>query len=263
MKPITYPRAEDLVGTGIYRAESAEASELPRHLLEAVAIASPRVHQVGPYKRWCQIPVAANAALRVQLKDEEFFAPHRAYAASQLTRQERNGKKEKSATISTLELPSRGFHDVRPADSMWRRIGVNHWPQIFFAWVEDASLYVRKFFNGDELRALSPSSWEFFENHPAARVFKPVDVVQVTLFYDDVLSSAMTQKFVALRMKYAGRVQFRIVDVAKEEIDAERYCVEDLPCLYAEILGTSRLKRLVGRRMSPASMDAIISSFLS
>lgn len=246
-----------LDSAGLYEAKSAKHAPLPRRLLKQIAEKGRGVKREGLYYRWEQMPVAGNHALRVRLRDEEYFAPHRAYALKQLTM---DGKK-KSASISTLELPSTGFGDVRPPDSMWSRIGVYHWPQVFFAWVEGAELFVRKFFTGDELRKLNADAWEFFERHPRARVFPPVDVIRVTLFYKGEPSPSIQAKFIALRGEFGDRATFRMVDVDHGTFDGDRYCVDTLPCLYAEIEGTSQLTRLTGR-LALKSMCSVITKYL-
>ncbi len=201
--------------------------------------------------------MAGNHVLRFRLRNEEYFAPHRAYAQKQLTLNA--GKK--SASISTLELPSTGFADVRPPDSMWSRIGVYHWPQVFFAWVEGENLYVRKAFNGDELRKLNPDAWEFFANHPKARVFHPTDIIRVTLFYQGEASESILRKFASLRQEFALDAVFRMVDTENDTFDGDRYAVDSLPCLYVELEDTSHLTRLTGR-LALASMRTALTKYL-
>ena len=252
-----YPRADALDSAGLYEAKSAKHAPLPRQLLKQIAEAGLGTRREGLYFRWEQTPVAGNHVLRIRLRNEEYFAPHRAYAQKQLTLNA--GKK--SASISTLELPSTGFGDVRPPDSMWSRIGVYHWPQVFFAWVEGENLFVRKAFNGDELRKLNPDAWEFFNNHPKARVFSPVDVIRATLFYAGSLTPKMQEKFIQLRQDFAGMVRFRKVNVDHDTFDGERYCVDVLPCLYAELEETSQLTRATGRLGLPI-MRSVITKYL-
>lgn len=252
-----YPRAEVLDSAGLYEAKSAKHAQLPRHLLKQIAAAGLGTKREGLYFRWDSAPVAGNHVLRIRLRNEAYFAPHRAYAQKQLTLNA--GKK--SASISTLELPSSRFDDVRPPDSMWSRIGVYHWPQIFFAWVEGENLYVRKVFNGDELRKLNADAWEFFQNHPRARVYAPVDVVRATLFFKGSLTPKMQEKFIQLRREFAGMARFRVVNVDHDTFDGERYCVEKLPCLYAEIEETSQLTRLTGR-LRLEDMRSVINRYL-
>jgi hypothetical protein len=252
-----YPRAETLDSAGLYEAKSAKYAPLPRHLLKQIAEAGLGTKREGLYFRWDQTPVAGNHVLRIRLRNEAYFAPHREYAQKQLTLNA--GKK--SASISTLELPSTGFSDVRPPDSMWSRIGVYHWPQIFYAWVEGENLYVRKVFNGDELRKVNADGWEFFHSHPKARVFSPVDVVRATLFFTGSLTPKLQEKFIQLRREFAGIVRFRMVNVDHDTFDGARYCVDTLPCLYAEIEETSQLTRLTGR-LSLESMNTVIRKYL-
>jgi hypothetical protein len=246
-----------LEAAGLYEAVGAKHAQLPCNLLEQVAAAGRGVERQGQYYRWEQIPVAGNAVLQVRLRDEEYFKPHRAYALKQLTRDDR----KKSAAISTLELPSNGFDDVRPPDSMWSRIGVYHWPQVFYTWIEGAHLYVRKMFNGDEIRKLNADAWEFFDNHPKARVFHPTDVIRVTLFTKGAPSPGILTKFLHLRRGYALQAVFRMVDIDQDEFDGARYVTEALPCIYVELEGTSRMTRLMGR-LSLKSMCAAIEKYL-
>lgn len=252
-----YPSAHELEVGGLYEATSAKYSELPAQLLQQIAVA---VHGDTPedgYYRWFQRPVACNTAMCYQRKPDAFFQPHREYARSQLTRAD----DKKSASLSTIELVSTSFTDARPPDSVWRRIGVKRWPQAFWAWVEGKSLYVRKHFTGDEIRSLPKEAWEWYENHPQSRMFKPVDKVVVTLFTRGPATASVQRKFIELRMAHADVATFRIVDTDHDTFDGDRYCVDTLPCVYVEIEGTSAMSRATGR-VSMKTLHTMVHEYL-
>lgn len=251
------PSADELQGSGLYAVKSAKYAHLPRALVEeAIANTGGEQRDANGLLRFEQVPVASNTVLRVRPRDDAFFRPHR---QQQQAMQGRNGG-DREALFTTLELASHGTDDVRPPDSMWRRVGVK-WPAWLFAWVERDAIYIRPSFTPEDVERLNSDAWEWFDMHPKARVFHPKHTTLVTLFVKGAVPDGLAGTWSELQRAFGARATFRVVDATTFENPTHRYYIEHVPCLYVEYEGTGMLRRVVGR-LRKETMRAAITAYI-